>query len=660
MDNTRRKLLEERQSKDNFEDLLTAMRVELEQLRNERDILRDGQGPIAAKTQQLMDDLDALTVENASLAHQLNSEREGMQDSAPAAEVQRMMEELETLRAENASLAEKLRSTQATPAVVVNDPAEIERLMADVQALKSENASLMQQLQHERQVRAIDTSAAEETERLVANVEALTRENHALAEQLRQEREFRDNNVTTAEETQRLIAGMEALQTENAVLAQQLESERGVAKEESAFSDAGRQRYIEEIEALKNENASLAQLQGGRFASIPEEDGFRVKRHSTFGLSRSNSLARKPTSGLARSGSLSRSNSVSGPKERETRESLVDKVKDIEAQRDALHRTVRSLLHRQTFQEREFIKHTRVLEAELQRAKKATPPRKMGYEREVRNLREEVSHLRGRAEDALDSKWQCEKNLAGLKMDLDRAKQETGSLRALLLEHDTPVPEQGEIEQGSFDEVMVTSSSLESAFEQFQAERQQVEADGDTAGTEAISARSDELAHHVQHQLQINNSLRSRLAAAIDKGERDQRISVERINILQSRMRELEDNLLNAQNHSEEELGKHEEEVRLLQENHNAQLLRMKAGSRTPVALSPRPPSTPFGGRSPRLDVTTSGEGVPLASVVRAEVLEKHVKALERAVYEVDMEMEEVVGRMNRAQIDVAQLQSDR
>lgn len=504
MENTRRKLLEERQSKDNFEDLLTAMRVELEQLRNERDILREGSAPPAAEMQQLIEEIEALKIENASLA-QLQGLREG--NAPPAAETQRL---------------------------------------------------------------------------------------------------------------------------------------------------------IEEIEALKIENASLAQLQGGRFASIAEEDGVQRKRNSTFGLSRSNSVARKPTSGLARSGSLSRSNSVSGGKDRETSESLVDKVKDIEAQRDALHRTLRSLLSRHAFQEREFVKHTRLLEAEVLRAQEAGPLRKLGYEREVRSLRDEVNHLRLRAEDALDGKWQCEKNLAGLKMDLDRAEQETSSLRVLLQEHDTEVPEWLEADQESFAEVMATSSSLESAFQQLQADRQQAEASGQSADLEAIAIRSNELAGYVHQQLQVNSSLRGRLATAIDKGERDQQISVERINALQNRMKELEENLLNAQNHSEEELSKHEEEIRLLKENHNAQLQRMKNGSRTPASLSPRPPNTPFAGRSPRLDKTTSGEGVPLATVVRAEVLEKHVKALERAIRDVDMEMEEVVGRMNRAQVDVAELQSDR
>ena len=51
---------------------------------------------------------------------------------------------------------------------------------------------------------------------------------------------------------------------------------------------------------------------------------------------------------------------------------------------------------------------------------------------------------------------------------------------------------------------------------------------------------------------------------------------------------------------------------------------------------------------------------MPLAEVVQAEALEKRVKDLERLLREADMEMEEVVGRMNRTQVDVAQLQSDR
>jgi hypothetical protein len=441
----------------------------------------------------------------------------------------------------------------------------------------------------------------------------------------------------------------EDLLTAMRVELEQLRNERDIFKE-GKTPPAETQRLIEEIEALKIENASLAQLQGGRFASIAEEDGVPAKRNSAFGLSRSNSLARKPAGGL------SRSNSVSAGQKRESNESLVDKVKDIELQRDALHRTLRSLLDRHAYQAREFEKRARLMEIELARAQEAGLPRKLGYEREVRGLRDDVNHLRMRAEDALDGKWQCEKNLAGLKMDLDRAEQETSSLRVLLQEHDTNAPEG----QESFAEVMATSSSLESAYQQLLADRQQAESMAQSDDLAESISRVNMLGGNIQQRLSMNSSLRSRLATAIDKGERDQQLSIERINALQSRMKEMEDSLLIAQQHSEEEMGKHEEEIRQLKESHNAQLVRMKNGARTPAGLSPRPANTPFDSRSPRIDKTTSGDGVPLADVVQAEVLEKRVKDLEKLLRDADIEMEECVGRMNRAQVDVAQLQSDR
>jgi hypothetical protein len=51
---------------------------------------------------------------------------------------------------------------------------------------------------------------------------------------------------------------------------------------------------------------------------------------------------------------------------------------------------------------------------------------------------------------------------------------------------------------------------------------------------------------------------------------------------------------------------------------------------------------------------------VPLSQVIQAEHLELRVKELEKALRDADFEMEEVVQRMNKAQIGVAELQSDR
>ncbi|KAJ5740635.1 hypothetical protein N7493_000507 [Penicillium malachiteum] len=575
---------------------------------------------------------------------------------------------------------------------IVRSASDAGRMEEDIgkirRAAEQERAQLKVELSQKLQEERLKRTASESHVQILENqVQQLRRERVDLSDLSSKTRELE----TALEDTRRKLLeerqskdNFEDLLTAMRVELEQLRNERDILREvkpqappppppppptppppQVQTPSPDTQRLMEEIEALRVENASLAQLQtSGRFASIAEEEGGVNKRNSTFGISRSNSVVRKP-SGLARSGSLSRSNSVNASKDRKERESggegsLVDKVKDIESQRDALHRTLRSLLDRHAQQAREYEKRARLMEMELERAQQAGPLRRPGYERDVQTLREEVNHLRNRAEDALDGKWQCEKNLAGLKMDLDRAEQETSSLRVLLQEHDSVVSEGGEADE-SFAEVMETSSSLDSAYKQLQADRKQVEATiAASDELEAAFGRTDRMAYDVQQQLHTNNSLRGRLESAIDKGERDQHLSVERINFLQNRLKEYEDSLLLAQHHSEDEMGKHEEEIRLLKENHNAQLLRMKTGARTAVAFSPRPANAPFSSRSPRLDKTTSGQGIPLIQVVQVEALEKRVKDLEKLLRDADMEMEEVVGRMNRTQVDVAQLQSDR
>jgi hypothetical protein len=431
-----------------------------------------------------------------------------------------------------------------------------------------------------------------------------------------------------------------------------------------------------ELEQLRNErdhfrDEVVPALQAGqagqknRFQAIAEEDGVVRNRGSMVGLSRSNSLARVPkrSSMAGGGGGLSRSNSISAGnnnRQVESRESLADRVKDVEAQRDALHKALKSLLDRQAWQARENEKRIAILEMELSKAQDIGSPRKLGYEREVRNLREEINLLRRRADDALEQKWQCEKGLSGLKMDLDRAEQETASLRMLLQEHDIALPagmDMASNEEGLAN-MQITSSALESAYQQLQAEMESAEAG--SWSPEDVN-RTENLAGQVRQQLETNNALRRRLAEAIAKGEREQKMSAARINEMQNRLRKLEDTVMDAQHHSEDEMAKHEEEVRALKESHSVQLMRAKMGIKTPVALSPNPAASPFSGaRSPRLDVTTTGEGVPLSEAVSVAKLEVKVKELEKALRDADFEMEEVVQRMNKAQIEVAELQSDR
>jgi hypothetical protein len=160
----------------------------------------------------------------------------------------------------------------------------------------------------------------------------------------------------------------------------------------------------QELQSLRNENNTLVnarklqlemQQQQIRFNSIAEE-GQGKNSQAKVGMTRSNTTVRNSIMGASRSSSLSRSNSL---KEREPREIPADRIKDIEAQRDALHCALKSLLERQEYQERDYTKKIRALEMELDRALNGTPrgsPRSRGYDRTNWRLRE-INDLRRRA-----------------------------------------------------------------------------------------------------------------------------------------------------------------------------------------------------------------------------------------------------------------------
>lgn len=490
----------------------------------------------------------------------------------------------------------------------------------------------------------------------------------------------------------------------------------------------------QELQVLKSENA---QLRLPRFNTIMEEDG--SAQILKGGLSRTASSARGTASaaGLAHSGSPSRSNSTS--KDRESRDSLADRVKEIELQRDALHQALRSLLDRQKYQNREHDKRIRALEQDRDRALEAQSPRRRGYEKEVKGLRFEIDELRRRADDALEQKWQCEKNLGGLQKDLERAEQETGSLRTLLTENDVAAPEKpGNSSSAIKADTHATSASLERAYRELQATQassvfrlrelkgvapsgdddattaetmdmlvktmSEAEAERDLAQQQAQTYRAqaasleeaknfhegenaslaeqlrasadrvEALASEVRRQLESNSGFRLRLAEAVGRGERDQKSSTTRINNMQGKLKALEDRLMLAQQHSEEAVQMHEEEVKEIRSSHNLQLQRMKSvSSRSPIStlfptsnmssrMSPRSPRSPLllGPKSPRLGRTSTGIGMTMNEALRTEFLEKRVAELERALRDADEEMQEVVQRMNQAQIEVMELQSAR
>ncbi|KAJ9667586.1 hypothetical protein H2201_002455, partial [Coniosporium apollinis] len=607
------------------------------------------------------------------------------------------------------------------------------RVQALEEKLESRDSIQAEISEDAEQVRGLE-AALDDTRRRLSEERQFKENFEEMLAAMRQElQEYRDERDNLREEVvPQLQARVEGLEAE-AIDTQALTYENS--------------RMQQQIQSLQHENHSLANAlrsqqdsaqQSSRIDSHHEgSETLPPLKSPRIGLSRSNSLARTSILGLKR---LSRSNSIkeknsltqSGSlKEKvdrlEPRDALHDRTKDIEDQRDALHRALRCLLQRHGYQAREHAKHIKVLEMERDRALNATP-RRTAFNKEVTHLRDEVNHLRRRANDALEQKWQCEKGLSGLRMDLDRAEQETSSLRDLLQERDIFVPERKastssitELDTGNTS----ASLSLDKAYKELQtthalslARIRYMEEEGPLGETSAeaertldllrqsisdaevergfarreaeeyrqqarslqqselahlgkeqslaaelyaSAARMDELASQVQQQLHSNRLLRQRLADAIGRGEREQKSSAAKIVDMQGKLKSLEEKVMVAQQHSEEMVSRHEEELKDVQDSHNMQLQRMKNGLLSPSKLSPSTPLSPlFALRQPRLHKTTSGFGQSMAEATKTELLEQRVEDLEKALRDADHEMQEVVSRMNIAQIEVAELQAEK
>ncbi|KAI1337455.1 hypothetical protein F5Y15DRAFT_390467 [Xylariaceae sp. FL0016] len=476
----------------------------------------------------------------------------------------------------------------------------------------------------------------------------------------------------------------------------------------------------QELQSLKFENSNLKQSQPGSMGSISEEGSLGGSR-----LSRSNSLTgpassfrlQRPPSGLSRSKTV---------KSTESRDQLSDRLKDVEEQRDALHRALKNLLERQDHQNRENEKKIRHLELERDRLM-ASSPQKAGFQREVTNLRSEITVLRRRAEEALDQKWQVEKGLSGLKMDLDRAEGEIASLRSLLGEKDILIPPAlvrsstgsdvgGPVSSDSLtaayedlqkayadslerikrlesgapqdDRTQLAMDKLESALSSAASERDlarheatsyQEQLQSLKAGEQAYlesekvladelsesARRVEELSIQVRQQLATNQALRRRIADTVARGEANQKASADQITSMQSRLRSLEEKLDAAQNATEDRIQRHEEEMSQLRESHNLQLTRMRDGLKSPRTFPPKSPLSPLftasGGRSPRISSTRSGgPAMSVSEESQVDNLRARVAELENALSDADAEMQQVVGRMSEAQIEVLTLQEER
>lgn len=427
-----------------------------------------------------------------------------------------------------------------------------------------------------------------------------------------------------------------------------------------------------------------------RFRSIAEEsDDFSTTAGSGFGGSRAGSLAR---SSSKRGGSLSRSGSFKERSEGGGRQRsgsvgvTAEGVREVEDQRDALHQALKLLISRYEKQRKD---HERTLKnlarenAAAQRKAAAVPQKGSQYQRELSALKDEVTTLRKRTEDALEQKWQYEKSLGGIKMDLDRAEHETRGLRSLLHEHDILAPSPRTLRGPSFENPLPTDESSRGSISTAETERdlarrlaeefrQRAEAlqktrDPDPEGqsrrlAELLDAakRMDDLAQQFDQQVSNNLVLRKRLADAIDKGEREQRQSTQQIEEMQKRLAGMEDSVLAAQQHSETTLTVHESEVRRIEEATSPRLQRLTVHIPEPSKL--RAVITP--GLKPRSRSTDSRKAkvseASLLDASRTHMLERKVRELERLLGDAEDDMQLVVQRVNRSQLEVAELTTER
>ena len=437
---------------------------------------------------------------------------------------------------------------------------------------------------------------------------------------------------------------------------------------EAEASDS--QAIIYDNTRMQQEIAAMKGKMHGRFGSIAEEhvDLTSPPLGGPRGLSRTSSLARSQSK---RGGSLTRSGSVKDRSDggRHRSGSLNgDAVREIEDQRDALHKALKLLITRCDKQQREHERAIKKLTKAKTRAEEFTPAKGV-YHREVAFLKEEVATLRKRTEDALESKWEYEKGLSGLKMDLDRAELETRGLRIILQENDILAPStRTQLSDGQAsneaadDKIKLSISTAESERDQAkqiaaQYRARAEEVDGSRV-TELMNSakRMDELAEQLDKQVQSNVQLRSRLANAVAKGEREQRESNGRIAEMQKRLTVMEDSVLAAQQHSETTLGNHEAEVRRLEEASSPALQRLTISVPDNRKLVP---GSPMLAKSPKLGSKKLSE-TSLLEMSRTQMLERKVKEMEGLLREAEEDMQQVVQTVNKSQMEVAELQTER
>ena len=568
-----------------------------------------------------------------------------------------------------ADLEKSLRKVEQEKAQIKNDMAS--RLQSEL-SRRRDLEQMVQKMEEQLSARFDEESVRDMSER-VEELESTLEDTRRLLNQERQAKgSFEDLYTATREDLEQSKNERDNLRDE---VVPQLKARVEGLEAEAADTQA----LMYENTRMAQELAGLKEKYGGRFGMIAEEgEGMSSPMiGGRAGLSRSNSLAR---TGSKRGGSIGRSGSVKDREGGRARSGSLtgplnaDAVKEIEDQRDALHKALQLLISRYEKQQKEHTRAVKKLTTQKNIAEHASPGRS-AYHKEVSFLKEEVTTLRKRTEDALEQKWEYEKGLSGIKMDLDRAEQETRGLRILLQENDILAPSPNTLlsdhndSNGPYDRklsvtISMTESERDEARRAAEEYRQRAKNASNGSAQQLLNSakRMDELADQLDAQVQSNSDLRERLSQAVAKGEKEQKETSGKIEEMQKRLAGMEDSVLAAQQHSETTLTNHEGEVRRIDEATSPSLQRLKIHIPDPTRLSPHSPHlarSPLATKTPKLGGKKLAD-TSLLEASRTQMLERKVRELEGLLREAEQDVQDVVQRVNASQLEVAELQTQR
>ncbi|KAK6499639.1 hypothetical protein TWF481_010002 [Arthrobotrys musiformis] len=303
------------------------------------------------------------------------------------------------------------------------------------------------------------------------------------------------------------------------------------------------------------------------------------------------------------------------------KDSLVERIKEIEFQRNALQDGLRNLRLRNELENKKALHRIRTLEWERDRALRPSF-RKMRKNKETAAFKNQVERLRYRAENAIDSKYVCERNLESLRLDLDRLEQEMEELRELLKTQDDLARQVEELQESC--KQLLANSEGDAETEQFSAELR----------TRSVT----------------NAMLRKRLVDAIERGNQDRLMANTKINALCELLKSMEEKIGEAQQNLEEVASEREQEAKDLKEAKGVPRLRRVDEQ---AAMDSQPNSALIATKEPRINRDSRGKDT------RLYVLQHRVEQLEKTVISTDIEMEDLESRLNMMLLEASELRAE-